>query len=71
MSEYITTSGDTWDVIAKKLYDDEYKADILMAANREHISTFIFNSGIKLNAPDIEGTDEDISLPPWKYDADL
>ena len=42
-----------------------------MAANREHISTFIFNSGVKLNAPDIEGTDEDISLPPWKYDADL
>ena len=59
---YITKSGDTWDVIAKEVYGSEYHADVLMAANREHISTFIFSEGVEEK--------RDGSLPPWKYEAD-
>ncbi len=66
---YITKSGDTWDVIAKEVYGSEYHADVLMAANREHISTFIFSEGVELNTPDLEEK-RDGSLPPWKYEAD-
>ena len=32
---YTTKSGDTWDGIAKTVYGDELKADVLMTANRE------------------------------------
>jgi nucleoid-associated protein YgaU len=70
MAVYTTKSGDTWDVIAKQVYDDEYKADVLMEANPEKIDTFIFSAGECLTVPDLEEKD-DGSLPPWKYGADL
>lgn len=65
---YTTKSGDTWDVIARELYGSEYDADVLMAANPEHISTFIFGAGEKLTAPDLEERN-DGSLTPWKFTA--
>ena len=61
---YTTISGDTWDMIAKKVYGSEYHADILMEANREHIGTFSFNAGVVLK------TVRDGLLPPWKYEAE-
>ena len=71
MAVYTTKGGDTWDIIAKELYESEYKADVLMAANPEHIGTFIFGAGVKLNAPDIDLDDDDEGdLPPWKYAAE-
>ena len=67
---YTTQSGDTWDVIAKKLYESEYYADVLMAANPAYIDTFSFSAGVKLTAPDVEASDDDDgSLPPWKFTA--
>ena len=64
---YTTKSGDTWDGIAKSVYGDELKADVLMAANREYIEIYRFDSGIELVTPDIE---EEVAandnLPPWK-----
>lgn len=65
---YITKSGDTWDVIAKEVYGSEYHADVLMAANHDHIDTFIFGSGVVLNTPELE-EERDGLLPPWKYEA--
>lgn len=64
---YTTKSGDTWDGIAKSVYGDELKADVLMAANREYIEIYRFDSGVELVTPDIE---EEVAandnLPPWK-----
>ena len=57
---YTTKSGDTWDGIAKTVYGDELKADVLMTANREYIEVYKFDSGVEVKAK----TDE--SLPPWK-----
>lgn len=65
---YTTISGDTWDIIAKKVYGREYYADVLMAANPDQLDTFIFSAGAEINAPDIEvNDDDDGSLPPWKF----
>lgn len=64
---YTTKSGDTWDGIAKTVYGDELKADVLMTANREYIEVYKFDSGAVLATPEVEvkaKTDE--SLPPWK-----
>ena len=66
---YVTRSGDTWDIIAKEVYGDELRADVLMKANRKHIATFFFESGLELATPDLL-EERDGSLPPWKYGAD-
>ena len=65
---YTTKSGDTWDVIAKEVYGNEYRADVLMAANPQEIDTFIFNAGVELNTPARE-EERDGLMPPWKYEA--
>lgn len=65
---YITKSGDTWDMIAKKVYGSEYHADVLMAANAAHIETFIFQAGVELSTPALEEERNGL-LPPWKYEA--
>lgn len=65
---YVTKSGDTWDMIAKEVYGDELRADVLMKANRDHIETYIFESGVELTIPDFV-EERDGNLPPWKYEA--
>lgn len=65
---YITKSGDTWDMIAKKVYGSEYHADVLMAANAAYIETFIFQAGVELSTPALEEERNGL-LPPWKYEA--
>lgn len=65
---YTTKSGDTWDVIAKEVYGNEYRADVLMAANAAHIETFIFQAGVELSTPALEEERNGL-LPPWKYEA--
>lgn len=62
---YITVSGDTFDVIAKKVYGDEYCADILMQANPEQVGTFRFDSRVVLKTPALT-EEQSGSLPPWK-----
>lgn len=65
---YLTKSGDTWDIIAKEVYGNEYMAGALMAANPKQIGTFMFSSGVELTTPEVE-TERDGNLPPWKYEA--
>ena len=64
---YETVSGDTWDVISKKVYGKELLMHHLMAANTEHIDVFVFGAGVKLVVPDVDTTETSYStLPPWK-----
>lgn len=65
---YKTKSGDTWDIIAMEVYGSEYRADVLMAANPQHIDTFSFSAGVELNTPAVE-EERTGTLPPWKYEA--
>ena len=69
METYTTVSGDTWDVIAKKVYGDELKADHLMQ-DRVNITLLdfqVFPAGVTIHVPDI--TDEqsyEDDLPEWR-----
>lgn len=65
MHQYITIQGDTWDLIAKKVYGDERKLDTLMQNNFQLLDYTVFPSGIKLNisAPKVN---EESSLPEWR-----
>lgn len=65
METYETVQGDTWDMIAKKVYGDEKYAGYLMESNRLLIDYMIFPSGITLSIP--EPTEEqDADLPIWR-----
>lgn len=66
---YTTISGDTWDMIAKNAYGNEYGAGLLMAANPTLIDTFKFSAGVDVVIPNMpEELDSD--LPPWKVIAE-
>ena len=62
---YKTVDGDTWDMIAKKVYGDESKADVLMENNVHLLNIFIFSGGIEIKTPEISH-EETALLPPWR-----
>lgn len=64
---YTTVQGDTWDKIAKAVYDDETKIGVLMENNLDCLDTFIFDSGVDIYVPDLE-EEEETDLPDWRYD---
>jgi hypothetical protein len=63
--DYTTVQGDTFDIISLGVYDDEFKAHLIMAANPDYVHTIIFRAGIHLRIPIIE-EDAPSTLPPWK-----
>lgn len=67
MNKYITQKGETWDMIAYKVYGDERKADIIMKANSQLLDTFVFDYGVEISVPSLK-SDMVISdtRPPWR-----
>ena len=67
--EYTTILGDTWDIVAHRIYGDRKRGDLfmhlLLEANQAHRDTVIFSSGVRLVVPEIPAGIPD-SLPPWK-----
>lgn len=53
MDSYRTTQGETWDLIAYKLWGSEYLLPLLFEANPQCKDTLIFSGGIILNVPDV------------------
>ena len=66
--QYQTILGDTWDIIAKKVYGNELYADKLMKANRKYLNEFIFSAGITLECPEIESDAAKLpeAYPEWR-----
>lgn len=69
MSSYITAQGDTWDLIAYRLWGSEYLLPCLLEANPQYRYIIIFEGGIKLNVPDVDTTSY-TSRPAWLGEAD-
>lgn len=65
MAKYKTLNGDTWDIIAKKIYGKEKYALQLMEANPDLLDNIIFEDNISIIVPDID-LNETSTLPPWK-----
>ncbi len=62
---YKTIQGDTWDMVAKKVYGAERHLDYLMAHNFDLLDYFIFPAGIEINTPDLPLEQEE-DLPAWR-----
>lgn len=68
-STYTTVQGDTWDLIAYKLYGEEKYMKYLIEANWPLLDVLIFSSGTVLTVPELpEEANEDV--PFWRSDAD-
>ena len=65
---YRTINGDTWDLIAYKIYGKEEYFHKLIRANLNLINISIFDSNVPIICPEfIEPEIKDLSkLPPWK-----
>ena len=68
MKTTTTIQGDTWDILAKRLYGNELFMDVLINANINHRRIAIFPAGIVLQVPEVDTTAlaDDPDLPPWK-----
>lgn len=66
MTTYTTKQGDMWDGISYALYGDEKYTDVLINANPEFRSVYIFSEGIVINVPEVEERITADDLPPWK-----
>lgn len=65
---YRTTQGDTWDLIALKVYPKigaEKLMDVLIEHNPRYVHTVIFPANVILNVPDVD-VPVVTSLPAWK-----
>ena len=68
MKTTTTIQGDTWDILAKRLYGNELFMDVLVKANFKHRRIAIFSAGVVLQVPEVDTTAlaDDTNLPPWK-----
>lgn len=62
---YTTLQGDTWDVIAQRVYGDDHQCSVLMVANPDYKATMFFSAGVILNVPEIVPTTKTMPQPPW------
>ena len=62
---YRTIQGDTFDLIAFRLWKDEQQCGRLMEANADFMDVVIFPAGIELNVPDYKPEPKVAGLPPW------
>ena len=62
---YIAKSGDTWDSISFKFYEDEFRIELLMNANKELMHIFVFGGGERVKIPELP-EDVSSSLPDWR-----
>lgn len=67
---YKTIQGDTWDLIAYKLFGSEKYMKNLIEANWPLLDVLIFPSGIELTVPD-HPEEQDDDLPFWRNDGEV
>ena len=67
-TEYRTIQGDTFDVIAYRLFEAEHVCGQLMQGNPEEMDTIFFEAGQTLIIPDIVLEPARAQLPPWYGD---
>lgn len=66
MREYVTSQGDMWDAIAKRLYGDERMMPVLIAANPQARQVVVFSAGVTLSVPEAVRPEPERVRPPWE-----
>lgn len=63
---YTTIQGDTWDIIARKVYGSEKYAGHLMQANFPLLDIFQFDAGTIMQTPPLPEKERSASGPDWR-----
>ena len=66
MKTYTTVQGDTFDLIAYKIFGSNNYLDLLMEANEDKLNIFVFSAGEVLNIPEVDEANTIKNLPPWR-----
>lgn len=70
MSTCTTIQGDTFDILAKKIYGDEKYIELLIGANPRYCGVIIFSAGVVLSVPDLPDTIATREgFPSWRSEA--
>ena len=67
--EYTAKEGDTWDILALDMYNDETLMDQIIQYNPDYADILIFSGGEKLRLPILEKPETAGKVPPWKETA--
>ena len=65
MTSYIAQTGETFDMIARNLWNDERLFQRLIDANPQYRNVVFFTGGEKLNVPDLPAATKIIKAP-WE-----
>lgn len=63
--EYTAKSGDTFDMLALDMYNDETLMHYIVKFNPDYADVVIFEGGEKLNLPVVENPEKSESIAPW------
>jgi len=66
LAEYVTRSGDMWDLIAFEQLGSCSYVNLLIEANESLSDVAIFSAGVTLALPDVSGVAAAEHLPPWR-----
>jgi phage tail protein X len=66
MEQYTARAGETWDLIAYRLYGNEMAATDIIALNPRLADILIFEGGERLNLPEKVETTDTSTLAPWR-----
>lgn len=63
---YTTKQGDTWDMIAYRVYGDVKYTGWLMQNNSPHLDVFVFGAGVILQTPELPESEQLANMPIWR-----
>lgn len=63
---YTTKQGDTWDLIAFRVYGDVKYTGWLMQNNFPHLDIFVFDAGVVLQTPELPESEKMADVPIWR-----
>lgn len=66
LRRYVTSQGDTWDIVAYKELGNEKMMNRLISVNPEHRNTVVFSAGVTLKIPEIKTPATIGPVPPWQ-----
>lgn len=67
--EYTTQDGDTFDLLALDMYNDERLAHYIIEFNPDYSDVLIFEGGVLLKLPVVEEAETSETVPPWRQSA--
>jgi hypothetical protein len=66
MKVYYPRSGETWDMIAYKLFGNEFKSTDIIAVNPRLANILVFTGDEHILIPDNVETKDRSTLAPWR-----